>query len=476
MYIKYGTSGFRYDIDLIISIAEKIGKNIAIFSIKYDMSFGIMITASHNSYHYNGVKIVNKNGEMINFEKEQILEMNMNKPIHLLEIEDHFLDKDKYHTIFIGRDTRDSGYNIFEKIKKGIKSVSKHIKIVDVGIVSTPEHHFLVYHQNKIPYTELYENQDSKHYLNKLHVDCSNGVGYLVLKKLSMKHMILHNTNVYNTKLINYLCGSDYVLSHSILNYKLDKNHLGCSLDGDADRIIFYFLDNNNNLCILDGDYIALLYITFLIKHVKIDTTKLSVGYVFSPYTNKKVISYIKTIDKHIQCDCAGVGVKKLISKSKNYDICVYFESNGHGSIVYNKSKIKTIHGLNYLLNINNTIVGDGINSIFLVQYMLSEMKWNHNQWYNILQKNPYKLYKIRCYSRFYFITIQTEDRLFEPYELQNKIDNLIKKHTNNNLFIFIRPSGTEDVIRVYIESNSEILNQQIKLKMNRELFDYIIS
>lgn len=476
MDIKYGTSGFRYHSNIIFSIAKKIGKSIAKLSLQHNMSFGIMITASHNSYHYNGVKIVDTMGDMIDRDKEYNLEIDVNHNIDSIKIDKSLLEQKNYHTIFVGRDTRDSGYSIFKEIEKGIHLISEHIQCLDLGIVSTPEHHFLVHHKNKVPYLSLYNNQYTNQYNRDIiHVDCANGVGYLVLEKLSMKHIITHNTDVLTQQSINHLCGSDYVLSNSTLNYKLEKNTLGCSLDGDADRIIYYFRNSDDKLCILDGDYIAILYITFLIKHVKIDTKQISVGYVFSPYTNKKIVSYMKTIDNHIHCECAGVGVKKLIAKSKQYDICVYFESNGHGSIVYNLSKIKTIQNLDYVLNINNMIVGDGINSIFLVKYMLSELKYDHTKWYSLVHKNPFELYKIRCRSRFSFVTTKTEDRLIEPYELQDDIDHLIKTHTDNNLFIFVRPSGTENVIRIYIESDSETLNQEIKIKMNHQLFNYIL-
>ena len=56
MKLKYGTSGFRFRVSIILSIAYKIGRAIS----GMEQNIGIMITASHNSHLDNGIKIVNK--------------------------------------------------------------------------------------------------------------------------------------------------------------------------------------------------------------------------------------------------------------------------------------------------------------------------------------------------------------------------------------------------------------------------------
>ena len=72
--MKYGSSGFRDDAKKIINISFKIGVIVAYLTVTENDHFGIMITASHNKYLDNGVKIVDRNGNMIKRDYEIILE------------------------------------------------------------------------------------------------------------------------------------------------------------------------------------------------------------------------------------------------------------------------------------------------------------------------------------------------------------------------------------------------------------------
>ena len=39
-----------------------------------------------------------------------------------------------------------------------------------------------------------------------------------------------------------------------------------------------------------------------------------------------------------IKTVCTATGVKNLYHEALNYDISIYFESNGHGTVLFNKS------------------------------------------------------------------------------------------------------------------------------------------
>ena len=103
---------------------------------------------------------------------------------------------------------------------------------------------------------------------------------------------------------------------------------------------------------------------------------------------------------------------------------------------------------------LNNEVVGDGVSGIFCVKYFLKCLNMNHIEWYNKVQKNNFILYKKEVEDKEIYITNTIGDRLIEPNKLQNELDILMEKY---NCFCFIRPSGTENVIRIYIESNSQI-------------------
>ena len=48
---------------------------------KYD--FGIMISASHNPYYDNGIKIFKKNGQKLSDEEEIIIERKIDRVLHI---------------------------------------------------------------------------------------------------------------------------------------------------------------------------------------------------------------------------------------------------------------------------------------------------------------------------------------------------------------------------------------------------------
>jgi len=450
--MKYGTSGFRDEAKKIIDISFKIGEILAYLTTSKNENFGIMITASHNKYIDNGVKIVDRKGNMIEKDYEIILEKYVNDEFEILKTKNYFSPK----KIFIGHDTRDSYFEIENELVKGIKSVTDNIQIIHLGFVTTPQHHYLV----------KYDEENPDYYINKyscislfnmefsdLIIDCANGIGFIALSKLNEfwnLEMNLVNTKIYSHNLLNHESGSDYVINDQLLPYDEKFKHmLGCSVDGDADRFIFYYFDNS--LKILDGDYIALLYLLAVNKYIDKDFT---IGYIHTPYTNTAIIDYIKNTNSKINITCTATGVKNLHHEALKYDISVYFESNGHGTILINNKKLLDISFFNHVSMLNNEVVGDGVSGIFCVKYFLKCLNMNHIEWYNKVQKNNFILYKKEVEDKEIYITNTIGDRLIEPNKLQNELDILMEKY---NCFCFIRPSGTENVIRIYIESNSQI-------------------
>ena len=59
--------------------------------------------------------------------------------------------------------------------------------------------------------------------------------------------------------------------------------------------------------------------------------------------------------------------------------------------------------------------------------------------------------------------TTLDEKKLIEPENIQAKLDEIMMKY---NCFTFVRPSGTEDIVRIYIEGNcnNDIQNEILEL------------
>lgn len=63
-------------------------------------------------------------------------------------------------------------------------------------------------------------------------------------------------------------------------------------------------------------------------------------------------------------------------------------------------------------------------------------------------------MYKAVVEDRTAFKTIWDETRLTEPLGLQKAIDRLVGQTEGGRAFV--RPSGTEDILRLYVEAKNE--------------------
>ena len=131
-------------------------------------------------------------------------------------------------------------------------------------------------------------------------------------------------------------------------------------------------------------------------------------------------MKYIEENLKGLNLDLAKTGVKYLHSKARNYDIAVYFEANGHGTIYCNEKLI---------------------DKFTLLSSLIENSKDSQ-----ILE-------------------------LIQPENLQMIIDQLVSKF--NQARAFIRPSGTEDVVRIYTEAENIDDAKLITQKLVEELKQY---
>ena len=248
---------------------------LAMLTKSMNANLGIMITASHNLFDDNGLKLFGPDGlklsDKIQKKIENLIDLNVTK--HLSNPKS------------LGRVKRlETGTDDYLAIIK--KKIPKSLKLKNMKIV----------------------------------LDCANGAGYKsapkMLKTLGAKLTIIGDKpNGFN---INKNCGSTYpnTLQRYVKKYKAD---LGISLDGDADRIIM--CDEKGS--IIDGDQIiAALAVLWKKKRI------LKGGVVGTLMSNYGLEDFFKR--KKIKFIRANVGDRYVKEIMQNKKFNLGGEQSGH--------------------------------------------------------------------------------------------------------------------------------------------------
>lgn len=168
---------------------------------------------------------------------------------------------------------------------------------------------------------------------------------------------------------------------------------------------------------------------------------------------------------------CTPTGVKHLHHKALEYDIGVYFEANGHGTVVFSQKAKDLIAGamrsedstddqksassrLLLTIDLINETVGDAISDMLLVETILHSKGWDLKDWLATYDDLPNIQQKVKVQDRTVFETTDAERVCVKPEGLQDALNLLVAKYKRGRAFV--RPSGTEDVVRVYAEAENE--------------------
>ncbi|CAI4398188.1 AAC_collapsed_G0014140.mRNA.1.CDS.1 [Saccharomyces cerevisiae] len=512
---SYGTAGFRTLAKNLDTVMFSTGILAVLRSLKLQGQYvGVMITASHNPYQDNGVKIVEPDGSMLlatwesyamqlanaasfatNFEEFRV------ELAKLIEHEKIDLNTTVVPHIVVGRDSRESSPYLLRCLTSSMASVF-HAQVLDLGCVTTPQLHYITDLSNRRKlegdiapvateqdyysffigaFNELFATYQLEKRLSvpKLFIDTANGIGGPQLKKLLASEdwdVPAEQVEVINDRsdvpeLLNFECGADYVKTNQRLPKGLSPSSfdsLYCSFDGDADRVVFYYVDSGSKFHLLDGDKISTLFAKFLSKQLELAHLEhsLKIGVVQTAYANGSSTAYIKNT-LHCPVSCTKTGVKHLHHEAATqYDIGIYFEANGHGTIIFSEKFHRTIKSelsksklngdtlalrtLKCFSELINQTVGDAISDMLAVLATLAILKMSPVDWDEEYTDLPNKLVKCIVPDRSIFQTTDQERKLLNPVGLQDKIDLVVAKYPMGRSFV--RASGTEDAVRVYAE------------------------
>lgn len=490
-FIEYGTAGFRTKSDYLDHLLYRIGILAVLRSKKLGSSIGLMITASHNEEPDNGVKLVDPAGEMLESSWEKIATDLANVPdtelIQCLKkiVNEQNINEDAPAMVIIGRDTRDSGWSLSRSAIDGINAANGTIK--DFNIITTPQLHYLVVATNTNGeygeptvdgyYTKFVNafgktrnTQDNDKYIGKIYLDAANGVGGIAAKRFQeqLENNIIIRIFNNGTGRLNQNCGADYVKIKQCppVNNPAKALQRCVSIDGDADRVVYYYTDDNNKFHLLDGDRIATLAASYLKDLVEQTGLIIKLGLIQTAYANGASTNYISELLK-IPVACTDTGVKHLHHKAQEFDIGVYFEANGHGTILFKDSIIQIIKKaaenkklideereaakkLNNLIDLINQSVGDALSDMLLVEAILYDKGWDIATWEQSYIDLPSRQLKVKVQDRNLIKTTDAARKCISPIGLQEKINEIVARYPKGRSFV--RASGTEDVVRVYAE------------------------
>ena len=117
-----------------------------------------------------------------------------------------------------------------------------------------------------------------------------------------------------------------------------------------------------------------------------------------------------------------------------------------------------------------NPLIGDGVADVFAICYVLQELDISPKQWYGLFEKLPAQTYKMVVKNKDIFKTNQDQSRLISPLDLQFQLDDIMKSGCR----VFIRPSGTEDIVRLHIEGPSMFDIEETKSLVRFSMWKYI--
>ena len=327
--------------------------------------YGIMITASHNPYFDNGIKVFSSSGEKLTSLEEKEIDLLLNQNM------------------------------VFNQVSK-LGKVENKKELIE---------RYITYLKN-----QLEENKNIK-----VLFDVSNGVLSDILEKVikdKIEYKIINN--LPNGKNINQNVGSEHI--ECLLNNMDDSFTYGVSFDGDGDRVVIV----NKNKEIINGDDLLYLF-SKEYNYSKIVTTKM---------TNKGLIEELNKNNKSVFL--SNVGDKNVFSLMKKENILLGGESSGH------------------IIFLNSLYKNDGLFT-FIKFLNLDNKEINYKKYFS-----------------------KTMNFSVENKELNNdkikEYENLINERLRNEGEVYIRKSGTEDVLRI----NVQLKNKDRELEIDNLIKEYL--
>lgn len=338
-----------------------------------DFDAGIMISASHNIFYDNGIKLLNSYGFKIEPEIEEEIEK--------------YIDGEIAEIPFATR----------ENVGRTVDYAMGRNRYIGYLISLA---------------TRSYKNM-------KVGLDCSNGSSSSIAKSvfdaLGAKTYVINNEpDGIN---INRDCGSTHIeyLQQLVKDKQLD---IGFAFDGDADRCLA--VDEKGE--VIDGDKILYLCGRYMKEKNQLKNNKV----VATVMSNMGLFKALEKVD--IEVDVTAVGDKYVSENMRNTGNRLGGEQSGH--IIFSKFA--------------NT--GDGILTAIKIMEVILEKKEKVSKLLEEFKTYPQLLQNIR---------VKSKREALEDTDVKKSIDE-VTEILGDKGRILVRQSGTEPLIRVMVEAETD--------------------
>jgi phosphoacetylglucosamine mutase len=176
----------------------------------------------------------------------------------------------------------------------------------------------------------------------------------------------------------------------------------------------------------------------------------------------------------------AKTGVKFVHAEAVAYDVGIYFEANGHGTVLFHERFLarltralaagagagegaapRALRRLFWASLLVNQAIGDALSDMLFAEAALALSGWGVARWDAIYEDRPSAQLKLKVRDRGAVRVCADETRVLEPRALQDRIDALVARAAPAGR-AFLRPSGTEDIVRVYAEAADAAAAQRL--------------
>jgi len=367
----------------VLDLGTLATPGVAWVTVDQQADAGIVISASHNPFEHNGIKIFNGQGFKLSDELEE-------------KIED---------IVLFGHN------NVVMKTHS------------DIGRVT-----YLAEKASEDYIDHLEDSVDSTLGGLRILVDCGNGAASTTARRLFNRFSKLR-VDIINADPdgvnINAKCGSTHMDALAAM-VTAGGYDLGIAFDGDADRCLA--VDEMGNL--IDGDRIMAACGMDLKKKGKLS------GDTIVATVMSNLGLHVWTKENGLKLECTAVGDRNVLECMVEHGYAIGGEQSGH------------------MIFLEHATTGDGQLTALQILALLKQEGRKASEIFGVCPRYPQELINITVADNDVKKAVMASDKLWDAVKEE-------EANLNGKGRILVRPSGTEALMRVMVEAETQAVAQQ---------------